>query len=65
MQEELRDYYQQVAEPLIHRYSNELTSQHQIVPTLHGFYRAYSLVSSRAFVVDAYHGLCMVPVADL
>ncbi|KAG7086255.1 hypothetical protein E1B28_002225 [Marasmius oreades] len=28
------------------------------------FYRAYSFVSSRAFVVDAYHGLAMVPVAD-
>ncbi|KZV98798.1 SET domain-containing protein [Exidia glandulosa HHB12029] len=25
---------------------------------------AYSLVSSRAFVVDAYHGMSMVPIAD-
>ncbi|KAF9266038.1 SET domain-containing protein [Marasmius fiardii PR-910] len=31
---------------------------------IEAFYRAYSLVSSRAFVVDAYHGLAMVPVAD-
>ena len=65
LQDELRDYYREVAEPFIHRHSNAITSQHEIVPMLHGFYRAYSLVSSRAFVVDAHHGLCMVPVADL
>lgn len=29
------------------------------------FLRAYSSVSSRAFVVDLYHGLSMVPFADL
>jgi hypothetical protein len=29
-----------------------------------GFLRAYSFMSSRAFVVDAYHGLSMVPIAD-
>lgn len=34
------------------------------VPTLQGFYHAYSLVSSRAFMVDAFHGLSMVPIAD-
>ncbi|KAI0649219.1 SET domain-containing protein [Trametes meyenii] len=33
-------------------------------PTLQGFLRAYSLVCSRAFLVDSYHGLSMVPVAD-
>ncbi|KAL0065954.1 hypothetical protein AAF712_007081 [Marasmius tenuissimus] len=33
-------------------------------PSLHAYYRAFSLVSSRAFIVDAYHGLAMVPVAD-
>ncbi|CDO74967.1 hypothetical protein BN946_scf184945.g39 [Trametes cinnabarina] len=33
-------------------------------PTMHGFLHAYSLVCSRAFLVDAYHGLSMVPVAD-
>jgi hypothetical protein len=32
--------------------------------TLGGFFRAYSLVSSRAFLIDAYHGLAMVPIAD-
>ncbi|KAH7094041.1 SET domain-containing protein [Auriculariales sp. MPI-PUGE-AT-0066] len=28
------------------------------------YLRAYSLVSSRAFLVDAFHGLAMVPIAD-
>ncbi|KAF8806667.1 SET domain-containing protein [Phlegmacium glaucopus] len=33
-------------------------------PSLYGYYRSFSLVSSRAFLVDAYHGLSMVPIAD-
>ncbi|KAI0769993.1 hypothetical protein C8Q74DRAFT_1369228 [Fomes fomentarius] len=33
-------------------------------PSLSGFLHAYSLVCSRAFLVDAYHGLSMVPIAD-
>ncbi|KAI0754931.1 SET domain-containing protein [Daedaleopsis nitida] len=33
-------------------------------PSIHGFLHAYSLVCSRAFLVDSYHGLSMVPVAD-
>jgi hypothetical protein len=32
--------------------------------TLGAFLHAYSLVSSRAFLVDAYHGLAVVPIAD-
>ncbi len=32
--------------------------------TVSGFEHAYALVSSRAFLVDAYHGLAMVPIAD-
>ncbi|KAF9245311.1 hypothetical protein BU15DRAFT_34006, partial [Melanogaster broomeanus] len=32
--------------------------------SLPGFCHAYSLVSTRAFWVDAYHGLAMVPIAD-
>ncbi|KAH8116424.1 hypothetical protein DFH11DRAFT_1209779 [Phellopilus nigrolimitatus] len=32
--------------------------------SLEGFKHAYALVSSRAFIVDAYHGLAMVPIAD-
>jgi hypothetical protein len=33
-------------------------------PTMESYFQAYALVSSRAFLVDAYHGLAMVPVAD-
>ncbi|VDB84837.1 unnamed protein product [Peniophora sp. CBMAI 1063] len=32
--------------------------------SLDGFRHAYALVCARAFVVDAFHGLAMVPVAD-
>ncbi|KAK2463049.1 hypothetical protein APHAL10511_004704 [Amanita phalloides] len=62
--DEMRNYYHEVAQPLIFRHKSEITRQLDIAPTLHDFYRAHALVSSRAFVVDAYHGLCMVPVAD-
>ena len=34
-------------------------------PSVTLFIRAYSLVSSRAFYVDNFHGLCMVPLADI
>ncbi|KAG1876606.1 hypothetical protein DFJ58DRAFT_649721 [Suillus subalutaceus] len=47
--------------PRLDECSNELNS---VEPSLPGFCHAYSLVSSRAFLVDAYHGLAMVPVAD-
>lgn len=33
-------------------------------PSKHDFLRAYSLVSSRAFQVDVWHGLALVPLAD-
>lgn len=33
--------------------------------SLDGFRHAYALVCARAFVVDAFHGLAMVPVADV
>ena len=32
--------------------------------SLEGFRHAFALASSRAFMVDAYHGLAMVPIAD-
>ncbi|KAI0697097.1 hypothetical protein C8T65DRAFT_813958 [Cerioporus squamosus] len=53
---EIDDFYQSDVEPL-------LTSR-ALRPSLSGFLHAYSLVCSRAFLVDAYHGLSMVPVAD-
>ncbi|KAF9479094.1 SET domain-containing protein [Pholiota conissans] len=57
--EEVTQFYHEVAEPLLQR-----NAKGSDVPTLLGFYRAFSLVSSRAFLVDAYHGLSMVPIAD-
>ncbi|KAG1746732.1 uncharacterized protein EDB91DRAFT_111339 [Suillus paluster] len=47
--------------PHLDECSNELNS---VEPSLPGFCHAYSLVSSRAFLVDSYHGLSMVPIAD-
>jgi hypothetical protein len=55
-QEAVRHYYVDVAEPLL--------TDCYLPTSLQGFYRAYSLVSSRAFHVDAFHGLAMVPIAD-
>ncbi|KAG9225375.1 hypothetical protein PLEOSDRAFT_172149 [Pleurotus ostreatus PC15] len=34
------------------------------VASLASYTKAFTLVSSRAFIVDAYHGLSMVPIAD-
>ena len=55
-QDEINRFYHSEVHPL-------LTSV-KFQPTLIGFLHAYSLVCSRAFLVDAYHGLSMVPVAD-
>lgn len=65
-QEELIQYYRDVGEPLLLRNSGIWTgfSSGSVTPTVEGFLHAYSLVSSRAFLVDAYHGLSMVPIAD-
>ncbi|PCH39517.1 SET domain-containing protein [Wolfiporia cocos MD-104 SS10] len=54
--DEARKYYQDVVQPVLARL--------RISSTLGSFLHAYSLVSSRAFLVDAYHGLSMVPIAD-
>ncbi|KAF8624488.1 hypothetical protein AX17_007117 [Amanita inopinata Kibby_2008] len=62
--EELDHYYDDVVEPFILEHRDQITKEFAVISTLHGFYRAYSLVSSRAFIVDAYHGLSMVPIAD-
>ncbi|KAJ3851944.1 hypothetical protein EV368DRAFT_83037 [Lentinula lateritia] len=54
----LRKYFHEIVTPTVARLSFES------LPSFHRFCRAYSLVSSRAFLVDAYHGLSMVPIAD-
>ncbi|KAK0439427.1 hypothetical protein EV421DRAFT_1821113 [Armillaria borealis] len=59
--DELHNYYHEVAEPIFDAYFQDSPT---VKCSLHGFYHAYSLVSSRAFLVDAYHGLSMVPIAD-
>ncbi|KAK0482183.1 SET domain-containing protein [Armillaria novae-zelandiae] len=59
--DELHNYYHEVAEPIFDIYFQDSPNAKC---SLHGFYHAYSLVSSRAFLVNAYHGLSMVPIAD-
>ncbi|KAG6872518.1 hypothetical protein C0995_009208 [Termitomyces sp. Mi166 len=62
--EDIDGYFNTVAEPLLLRYFNNQTFAPATTISLEGFYYAYTLVSSRAFMVDAYHGLSMVPIAD-
>lgn len=58
-------YYHQVVAPLLldhlDLWGGSLSNRE---PSLYGYYRSFSLVSSRSFLVDAYHGLSMVPIAD-
>lgn len=54
---ELHKYFQGVVKPLLKERASHDSD-------LNGFLRAYCLVSSRAFLVDSYHGLAMVPIAD-
>ncbi|KAI0775294.1 SET domain-containing protein [Trametes elegans] len=56
LMDETRTFYKFEVQPLLDATGAQ--------PTLQGFLHAYSLVCSRAFLVDAYHGLSMVPVAD-
>ncbi|RXW22374.1 hypothetical protein EST38_g3487 [Candolleomyces aberdarensis] len=58
--EDLQKYFDSVVQPLLSAHSGE-GSDHI---GFSGFLRAYCLVSSRAFMVDTFHGLAMVPVAD-
>ncbi|KAI0954430.1 hypothetical protein AcW1_006323 [Taiwanofungus camphoratus] len=55
-QDDARAFYASTVVPLLARLA--------IHSSLSGYLHAYSLVSSRAFLVDAYHGLSMVPIAD-
>lgn len=70
MQEEIRQYYVDVVEPTFHAVLTKLwdstpdTNPKACEVSFPGYCYAYSLVSTRAFWVDAYHGLAMVPIAD-
>ncbi|KAF9077619.1 hypothetical protein BDP27DRAFT_480769 [Rhodocollybia butyracea] len=59
----IRRYFAEVVVPTMARLPPEVVPESS-QPTLQQFFRAYSLVSSRAFLVDAYHGLSMVAIAD-
>jgi len=64
-QEEIDRFFYDIAEPLLLQHKNVWSRNlPERTPTLNEFYRAFSLVSSRGFLVDAYHGLSMVPIAD-
>ncbi|KAF8518024.1 SET domain-containing protein, partial [Hysterangium stoloniferum] len=56
LRERINEYFENIACPML--------QQLQLSYVLKDFHRAYSLVSSRAFIVDAYLGLSLVPVAD-
>ena len=56
VQDDISGFYSSVAAPLLERVGLSASER--------GFQHAYALVSSRAFMVDAYHGLAMVPIAD-
>ncbi|KAJ7274064.1 hypothetical protein C8J57DRAFT_1178190 [Mycena rebaudengoi] len=58
---EINEYYCEVGQPV---YSQVFHSSPDMIPPLGAFYHAYALVSSRSFLVDSYHGLSMVPIAD-
>ena len=62
MQDEIRAFHAAVVAPLAVRLGR--AGAVDDVASAGAFRHAYALVSSRAFVVDAYHGLGMVPVAD-
>ena len=57
-QDRLRSYFESMVLPLVNMRIPGCDA------ALAGFIRAYCLVSSRAFLVDAFHGLAMVPIAD-
>lgn len=63
IQNEIDEYFRRVAQPV---YAQVFTSPSppERIPSLVDFHLAYCLVSSRAFLVDSYHGLAMVPIAD-
>jgi len=63
--EEIDRFFYDVAEPLLLKHGNVWSGNRPGRRlSLNEFYRAFSLVSSRAFLVDAYHGLSMIPIAD-
>ncbi|KAF7348189.1 SET domain-containing protein [Mycena sanguinolenta] len=58
---DIDQYFDQVACSV---YGKVFESSPEMTPSLQDFYHAYALVASRSFLVDSYHGLAMVPIAD-
>ena len=56
---EIRTFFTRIVSPFLQRHGYQDTPSQWIA-----FRRAYTLVSTRAFLVDAYHGLALVPIAD-
>ncbi|KIY46385.1 SET domain-containing protein [Fistulina hepatica ATCC 64428] len=59
---DLRSWYDVAVRPLFTGHLGDLDGS--VAPTFEGFCAAYAHVSSRSFLVDCYHGLAMVPIAD-
>ncbi|KAH6910318.1 hypothetical protein BKA70DRAFT_1272759 [Coprinopsis sp. MPI-PUGE-AT-0042] len=59
--ETITDFYRLTAEPLLRGHTDLGFTDHISFP---GFIRAFCLVCSRSFLVDRFHGLAMVPIAD-
>jgi SET domain-containing protein 6 len=64
LQEDICSYYHSEANGWMKGSSILRDHPYLAQSTLAGFCNAYALVSSRSFIVDVYHGLAMVPIAD-
>lgn len=64
--DDLKHYYANTLMALLPSTSTSTsTSDLPSTPTLREFLHAYSLVSSRGFVIDAYHTIGMIPFCDM
>ncbi|KAI9305094.1 hypothetical protein BJ944DRAFT_256026 [Cunninghamella echinulata] len=60
--QDLKEDYEEIVEPLLAKYPDIFNRE---AFTFDHFQKATTLVASRAFEVDAYHGNAMVPFADI
>lgn len=64
----LQDYYRQVALPLLYKAHPFLTTKKKASTEQalwNDFVRMHSIISSRSFVVDMFHGVALVPISDM
>ncbi|KAG0165212.1 hypothetical protein DFQ28_009086 [Apophysomyces sp. BC1034] len=62
---DLKEDYSQIVQPLLEKYPYIFSADHSEHFSFDTFCRISTLVSSRSFEVDAYHGNAMVPFADV